>query len=235
MTIVKEVADAIELAAKAIEGTHKIVVALHDARSYLRQRYPGSEAALQGLLQEIRSTLLGLARVSDVVTDFRFTVAGAAQDFEPVRFNTMVIDRKSRLAEMSVAIEKLKGSSAKTRDYAEALASRGGRKYWELFDFLGRGAAHEQQLSAQFNDLWVIDGRIVAFLEQLLAAARTALDEVQRALGASGTADPANVPFAAQVLGEYADAFRPIETQCTELAEQLQKDSASLSDDRLVN
>jgi hypothetical protein len=96
MTIVREVADAIELVAKTIQNGRQIIAALHDAQAFLSSRYPSANEDLAGLLTEMRKTLLGLARVSDVVTDFRFTVSGPARDLEPARFNDLMIERKSR-------------------------------------------------------------------------------------------------------------------------------------------
>ena len=59
--------------------------------------------------------------------------------------------------------------------------------------------------------------------------------QVTDALGESGTADPTNVALAAKVLGEYADAFKPLEAEYYELAAQLQEDISSLGREGLVD
>jgi hypothetical protein len=229
MTIVKEVIEAIDVVATAIDNTRKIVSALNDASDYLRKSYPDSVKHLEGLFEEIRTTLVGLAQVSDVVTEFRFSTAGADLDRQPARFNDFVISRKERIAAMKNSIETLKGSSAETARQADAIAAWGGRRYWQLFDFLGRGAALEAQLAIQFNDLWAVDGRIVEMFTKLVNAAQTALDETSEALGPSGTADPSNVPKAAAILGEYAREFKKVEAQCIELAAKITSDIRQLS------
>lgn len=228
MTIVREVSDAMELVAKTIDNGRQIVAALHDARAYLRKRYPDAREDLAGLLAEMRKTLLGLAKVSDVVTDFRFTISGSARDLEPARFNQMVIDRKSRLEEFSQSISALRGSSGRMRDYATALTSGTGRSFWELFDGMGLSQLRAMDVGAKFNDLYVVDERIVDLFEMLLNAAKTALDDVSHALGPPGTADPANVPVAARVLGEYTVEFRRAEQGAHDLARQLDDEISAL-------
>jgi hypothetical protein len=100
MTIVKEVADVIEMVGKMIKGTRDIVDAFKDAGAYLRRSYPEVPQDLSGLLTEMRKTLVGLAEVTDVITDFQFTVDGEGVDHQPARFNDMVIDRKHRLVQL---------------------------------------------------------------------------------------------------------------------------------------
>jgi hypothetical protein len=229
MTVVREVVDAMDLVAKTIENGRQIVAALHDAGAYLQKRYPRAQDDLAGLLAEMRKTLLGLARVSDVVTDFRFTVTGVGRDLEPARFNSMVIDRKARLAEFDQSINALRGSSGRVREYAKALTAGSGRSFWELFDITGLSQQRASDVGAKFNDLYVVDERIVDLFETLLTAAAAALREVADALGPLGSADPANVSAAARVLGEYAVEFRHVEQGAQDLARQLEDEILALS------
>lgn len=229
MTIVKEVSDAIELVAKTIQNGREIVSALHDARAYLSNRYPQANQDLAGLLTEMRKTMLGLARVSDVVTDFRFTMSGPASEFEPARFNSLVIERKTRLVEFDQSISALKGSSGRMRDYAEALTRDSGHSFWQLFDITGLATQRAADVGAKFNDLYVVDARIIELLRALLDAAKTALNDVADALGPPGSAQPANVSNAAQVLGEYAVEFRRVEQQAQDLARDLEDEILAVS------
>src|SRR5262249_21384966 len=153
------------------------------------------------LLSEMRQTIIGLAKVSDVITEFQFTISGSGRDLEPARFNNMVIERKHRIIELRESISRLKGSSGKMREYATKLAGREGRPYWELFDVMGLARKRAVGLGQKFNDLYVIDERIVELFETLMNAARVALQEVSNALGPPGAADPTNVDAAARVLG----------------------------------
>ena len=229
MTIVREVADAIELVAKTIQNGRQIIAALHDAQAFLSSRYPSANEDLAGLLTEMRKTLLGLARVSDVVTDFRFTVSGPARDLEPARFNDLMIERKSRLVEFDQSISALKGSSGRIRDYATALTKDSGRSFWELFDITGLRNQRAAEVGAKFNDLYVVDERIVDLFQTLLEAARTALREVADVLGPPGSADPENVADAARLLGEYAVGFRDVERDAQDLARELEDEILLLS------
>jgi hypothetical protein len=217
MTIVREVSDAMDLVARTIENGRQIVAALHDARAYLGNRYPKANEDLAGLLTEMRKTLLGLARVSDVVTDFRFTISGPARDLEPARFNNPVIDRKSRLVEFDQSISALKGSSGRMRSYAEALTKGSGRSFWELFDITGLSAQRAADVGAKFNDLYVVDERIVDLFQTLLKAAKTALRDVADALGPPGSAARANVSAAARVhpASPHHPCSHPLPRSCT--------------------
>jgi hypothetical protein len=229
MSLVGEVTDTVELVAKTIENARQIFAAFKDARAYLRRRYKDAESDLKGLLTEMRKTLVGLAKVSDVVTDFRFSIAGSGRDLEPARFNNMVIERKHRLSELRDSISDLKGSSGKMREYATDLTAHNNRPFWELFDIMGLSQQRALDLGSKFNDLYVVDERIVELIEKLMAAARTALQEVSDTLGPPGSADPGNVTSAAQVLGEYAVEFRRLEQACNDLSEQLEDEINSLT------
>lgn len=218
-----------DLVARTIGNGREIVSALRDTRDYLRNRYPDAPADLSGLLIEMRKTLLGLAKVSDVVTDFRFTVSGPARDLEPARFNDLVIERRARLTEMNQSIAALRGSSGRMRDYATALTNGSGRSFWELFDITGLSRQRATDVGAKFNDLYVVDERIVDLFHTLLNAAERALRDVGDTLGAPGSADPANVSAAAQVLGEYSVEFRLVEQGAQDLSRQLENEIRALS------
>jgi len=127
VTLVREVADTVDLVSRTIQNARQIAAAFKDARGYLTKRYPGANADLAGLLTEMRLTLVGLAKVSDVITGFQFTVSGAGRDLEPARFNNLVIERKHLLSELRNSISSLKGSSGKMNDYATALTEHSGR------------------------------------------------------------------------------------------------------------
>jgi len=222
VTLVREVADTVDLVSRTIQNARQIAAAFKDARGYLTKRYPGANADLAGLLTEMRLTLVGLAKVSDVITGFQFTVSGAGRDLEPARFNNLVIERKHLLSELRNSISRLKGSSGKMNDYATALTEHSGRPAWQLFDVMGLSDQRAAELGQQFNDLYVVDGRIIELIETLMNASGEALQAVSDALGPPGAADPENVASAAKVLGEYAVEFRRLEDACTDLSSELE-------------
>ena len=229
MALIREVTDAVELVAKTIENTRQIVSAFKDANAYLIKRFPEAKPDLAGLLSEMRQTTIGLAKVSDVITEFQFTISGSGRDREPARFNNMVIERKHRIFELRDSISRLRGSSGKMREYATKLAGREGRPYWELFDVMGLAKQRAADIGQKFNDLYVIDQRIVELFQTLMNAARDALQEVSNALGPPGSADPGNVDAAASVLGQYAGEFRRLEEACDELSRQLENQISTLN------
>jgi hypothetical protein len=227
MTIVREVVDTMAIVAKTLKDSREIIAALHDASAYLRNRYPRANKDLVGLLKEMHKILIGLARVSDVVTDFRFTVSGPARDKEPARFNDLVVKRRTRLEKLDQSIYKLKGSSDKMRKYSDALTKGSGRPFWELFDITGLSKKRAKAVGAEFNRLWVVDKHIVDLFHDLLNAADTALRDVQNTLGPPGSAKPENVSAAARKLGEYADKFQRVE-EAKDRARELQDEISAL-------
>ncbi|HET6685387.1 MAG TPA: hypothetical protein VFH02_02555 [Jiangellaceae bacterium] len=115
------------------------------------------------------------------------------------------------------------------RNYAEALTKSSGRSFWELFDITGLSKQRGADVGAKFNDLYVVDERIVDLFQTLLKAAKTALRDVADTLGSPGSAEPANVSAAARVLGEYADEFRQVEQSAQDLARELEDEILALS------
>jgi hypothetical protein len=228
MALIREVTDAVELVAKTIENTRQIAAAFKDAHTYLIKRFPTAQPDLAGLLSEMRQTIIGLAQVSDVITEFQFTTSGPGRDWEPVRFNNMIIERKHRIFELRDSISRLKGSSGKMQEYATKLTGREGRPYWELFDVMGLARERAMDLGQKFNDLYVVDERIVELFQTLMNAAREALQEVSNALGPPGAADPGNVDAAARVLGQYSGEFKRLEEACDDLSRELESQIKTL-------
>lgn len=233
MGLVGDVTGVIKDTGEMIKNTREIVAAFKDASSYLRKRYKNASNDLVGLLTEMRQTFVGLARVTDVVTGFQFTVYGPQVDHEPSRFNEWVKKREQRLTELGNSIGALKGSSGKMKLYAEALAGSEGKPWWELFGILGLASGQADRLQDQFNDLYVVDAQIIDMLKELIKAAETALQEVSDALGPPGSADPKNVPAAAALLGNYIHEFRNLRTSIDDVAQQLEDAIAAIDPPKL--
>jgi len=176
------------------------------------------------MLDEIRKTLRGLAKVSRVVTHFQFSVAGAARDLEPVRFNNYVISSKEEMQELRDSLSDLKGSCDRVREHRDALNQQAGGDSWGWIGLLGeKREARRQELAIQLDDAYAIDQHIIDNFNILMGAATAALREVSASLGSQTEADPANVPKAARLLRDYAAAFEPLEDECIELAAELRQ------------
>ncbi|MDQ3765399.1 MAG: hypothetical protein M3460_29245 [Actinomycetota bacterium] len=233
MGLVGDVTDIIKLVGETIKNTREIVAALKDASSYLRKRYSEAPKDLAGLLTEMHQTLVGLAQVTDVITAFQFTREGTQVDREPARFNNRVISRKHRLEQLRNSISSLKGSSGKMKLYADALAGTEGKPGWQLFDILGLGKTQTEKLGHQFNDLYVVDDRMVWMLNELIKATETALRDVSDALGPPGSAYPKNVPVAAALLEDYVKQFRELEDAINDVRQQLEDAIAAINPPKL--
>jgi hypothetical protein len=222
--VVRDVLDALDLAARTIASTKQVIAAVNDGRRYLEQYHPAAKPDLAAMLNEMRLTVRGLAKVSKVVTHFQFTVAGAATDLEPVRFNNYVIESKEDLQELEDHISDLKGSCTKIEEHLQALNQRGGGRWNDWVGLLGeRKEARRIELTQALQDAYTIDESMIYVIRTLTDAARTTLEDVSKALGSATSALPENVPAAAELLRERAEGFRRVERECIDYAAQLRQ------------
>jgi hypothetical protein len=68
MAVVGEVREAVKGIAELVDGTRTIVNALKDGNAYLRRNHPDSQGLVAELLEQMRTTVVGLRRVMRVVT-----------------------------------------------------------------------------------------------------------------------------------------------------------------------
>jgi hypothetical protein len=225
MSIVKEVADGIQAVSEGIQHIRTVAKAVNDGLDYLKLRHPDIQNDLAAMCAEMRNTSIAVAAASAVLTHFRFTVAGSALDSEPARFNDHLIAHKERAARVSASLQALRGHCHVIGRHVDRLRQKADSlNLGRLLLLLGIDAAErEQEVLRALGDIYNEEMQGYRLMHGLSQALQQALDDVGGALGPPGTALPQNVPAAAALLGEYADAFSALETQANYLALELQQ------------
>lgn len=224
MTIVKEIADALEQVADVIKNTRSIVKAVNDGREYLKRKYPDATGDFAELLKQMQITVEGLADVTGVMQGFRFVMGSRqAAERDLVRFNNYVIKQGAKVTKLKGQIRKLKGDCEKIRGLREALNERSKRPSWS--SFLGlvgvKSGRRREDLASVVSDFYADDLRMIDVIEAALDLAEEALSDVDGSLGEPGTASPHLVPRAARMLGFYAEAFKGPHEQLKDLAKSM--------------
>jgi hypothetical protein len=223
--IVRELADAVHLLAEVIKDTRELAEAVQDGRKFLTREHPEAKADLVEMLSQMQTTVEGLAKVTSVVTGFRFTIKGAAVDAEPARFNGYVIEQKKQVAALRGDIKRLKGSCDKIRDARDKLnALAGNRNDWTaMFRLFGKKRREMTiRLAGTLSGFYADDQRIIDLIRKILRLSQAALTEADRTLGPAAMASPDNVARAAEVLNIYAGVFKESEAKLATLVTTLE-------------
>lgn len=231
MGLVREIADAVRLLKEVVLNTRELVTAIRDGRQFLRSKFPEAEPQFQDLLKQMRKTVVGLAEVTSVVSDFSFTVEGKAMDFEAQRFNNYVATRASRLTKLRGQIRRLKGSSGAISDIRDDLDRLAGKSDWwsPMFRLLGVSSKKQaDELARRLSNFYADDARMVEAIMMMLRVAEQVIEEVNEALGGAGGHHPSRVPVAAKVLETYAAAFKQSRADLDSLEESMTEQIAKL-------
>jgi len=230
MGVIKDVADALKDVAEGIEHIRTVAEAVRDGKDYLKATHPEIRKELAAICAEMRNTLIAVASASAILTHFRFTVTGSTLDAEPGRFNDHLIAHKNRAAQVDTSLQAMRGHCHAIKEHAEHLKKRAqSLNLGRLLLLFGIDSAErDQQVAAALEQIYDDEMQGYVLVTQLTLALQKSLDEVAKALGPPGTMLPANVPVAAAVLGEYADAFSILETTANYMALDLQQSIDSL-------
>jgi hypothetical protein len=231
MTLVSEVAAAVGMITDVVRNTRTLVAAVNDGRAYLRSNHPDAAPQFADLLGQMETTLIGLADVTALISDFRFVPEEPATAAEAARFNNLVIERQQLVAKLGGEIRTLKGSCEKLRKLRDTLDERSGERRWgSMFGLLGDKARQRSaELAGTVSNFYADDQRMIDAIQQMLQIAQRAMEDVSAALGPPGFAYPHNVPDAATVLGTYATVFTPLKGQLDALIESLDDTVKSLT------
>ncbi|HEY6661841.1 MAG TPA: hypothetical protein VIZ66_02855 [Sphingomicrobium sp.] len=225
-------ADAVQLLADLVKNTRELAQAVQDGREYFVRQHPEAKASLVQMLTEMQTTVEGLARVTSVVTGFRFTTDGAARDFEPSRFNTYVISQSEKVAKLRGDLRKLKGSCSNIRDARDKLNDlAGGQGDWAaMFRLFGKSRrARDNELARALSNFYADDRRMIEAIEKILKLSETALEEANAALGPPGHASTYNAEKAAAVLNVYGLVFNDSGKQLDALVKTLEDTADKLT------
>jgi hypothetical protein len=225
MTIVRDVVDAVKAVAEGVEHIQTIAKAVRDGRDYLKLRHPEVRKDLAAMCVEMRNTLTAIAAASAVLTHFRFTIAGSAVDSEPRAFNDHLVAHKEKAHNVSRSLHALRGHCHVIRKHADSMVERARSLRLErlLLLFGIDSAERDRAVAKALQDIYDEEMQAYRLAAQLSLALQRALDEISKALGPPGAMLPANVPIAAALLGEYAEAFSRLESTSNYVALDLQQ------------
>jgi hypothetical protein len=235
MALVSEIADVIRMLADVVKNTREIVDAVNDGRKFLASRHPEAQQDVSDLLRQMQRTVEGLARVTKVLSGFRFVSHEGAVDRETAdrelaRFNDYVIKQKDDIAKLKNRIRKLKADCEKVRALRDKLDARTESRSWgSMFGLFGTKAQQRSlELHGSLSNFYADDQRMIDLFRQTLELAESGIKDVENALGPPGMASPYNVPAAAAVLQTYAVLFDAPQNELHRLADVLNEAGTAL-------
>lgn len=227
MPLVSEVADVINSLRDVVGGTREIIEAVNDGRKFLKREYPDATSDLDSLLQQMQRAIEGLARVTRVISGFRFTLHGdsfdpAGANYDLARFNDYVLKQQEDVAALRGELRQLKADCDKVRELRDKLDARAQPGSWSMFTLFG-GKARDRaaELAGTLSNFYADDQRMIELLENTLQIATKALQEVVDSLGPPGAQSPYQIPSAATTLGSYALLFRGPQEELDRLADKM--------------
>jgi len=228
MVVVSEIADVIRMLAEVIKDTREIVDAVNDGKKFLASRHPEAQQDFSDLLAQMGHTVEGLSEVTKVISGFRFVYADGALDLdtahrELARFNDYVIEQKKDITKLENNIRELKADCEKVRVLRDKLDARTKTRSWgSLFELFGAKAQQRaSELSGILSNFYADDQRMIDLFRQTLKLAESGIIDVENVLGPPGTANPYNVPVAAETPGIYAELFKKPQKDLRKLANML--------------
>lgn len=231
MTIVREIADALQMLGSVVDDTRSVVKAVNDGREYLERHHKGAASDFAELLEQMKITVEGLAAATGVVTGFRFVVGSDhAQERDLARFNEYVVQERKKIVRLQGNIRKLKADCSRIGELRDALNKRVDESSWSSgWGLLGeKRKARREELASTIGVFYADDEVMIDTIQQILRLAQKALSDVNRSLGEAGVARPHNVPRAAKMLGMYAAMLEEPQQQLDDLVEGMSKAAAEL-------
>ena len=227
----KDLAEGVGLIRTVVADTIDIVSAINDGRAYLERKAPDTEKTWNKLMREMQKTVAGLAEVTKVVSDFRFSFGPSGPtETDLIRFDDYVMAQRREVIELRGRIRSLKGSSGQVNDQSALLHQRstalGVSNMWGLLGVKGRQTA--SQLSAKLSNFYGADMELVATIEGMVNLADAAVADVAGVLGPAAHSYVWNIPAAADLLRVYHNTFEPSLQDLDELVKVMEETRAEL-------
>ena len=239
MITVKDVTRTVKALGELVKNTREIIDAVNDSRKYLAKHYPETKADFGELIGQMEKTIAGLAVVSGILSQFRFTLvpkktgSGIAAA-ELVRFNNYLIDQHKNIQQLKNDIRKLKGNCETIRQLRDKLDASTKTKTWgSLFGLLGeKQKARIAELNNTLSQFYADDQRMISYIEDTLRLAEKAIKEIGATLGPPGQQNIYQLSEAAAMLGTYAVVFEPTTKALNDLADEMNGVKNMLLSDR---
>lgn len=236
MPVISEIASVIKELSDVVKNTREIVNAVNDGRKFLASRHPEAQKDFSKLLGQMRLTIVGLYKVTKVISKFRFVSTGKTDDLETAnrelaRFNDYVVKQQEDIAKLENNISKLKANCGKVAILRDKLDAKTKTRSWgSMFGLLGKKAEQRSiELHGTLSNFYADDQRMIDLISQTFELAKDGIKEVENALGPPGMASPYNIPTAAETLGLYAVLFDKPQQELNRLAETLRDAKEALS------
>jgi hypothetical protein len=230
-----DLADGLSKLASIIQDTKVLVKAINDGRDFLKAQNPQAIPKFAALLVEVRATVVGLANVTRIVSDFKFNASDDLSQAETVRFNNYMMERRGMVTALKEGgIKSLKGNCEQIMRIREDLQSQAGKRNMaSMFGLLG-GKQQERiyKLSEVLVNFYGADLEIIKTIEDMLKLSEAAVEDVQSALlDGNGMMQGYNIPKAASRLQFYSDLYKKSQAQLdillTDIDDQVKALSAS--------
>jgi hypothetical protein len=214
MVSIKDIADVIKMLGDVVESTRKIVEAVNDGKKFLALNYPNAQQDFGNLIGQMQKAIEGLAKVTSVMSNFRFVTSREITDFatansELTRFNDYIIKQSTDIDALRNEIRSLKANCEKVRELRDQLDAFSQERSWgSLFGLLGDKARQRSiELHQPISNFYADDQRMIELLTQTLDLAVSAIGDIGDVIGPPGMANPYNVPNAAALLGTFSTLF----------------------------
>jgi hypothetical protein len=234
MTLVREIADAVQLLAEVVRNTRDVVDAVNDGRTFLERRHPEAREDFAKLLVQMQVTVEGLSEVTKVVSGFRFEIREKTIEGEPARFNDYVISQKAKVTTLKGRIRELKADCEQVRVLRDALDAQSRSRSWgSMFGLVGvKGRRRATELASRLSGFYADDQQMIEVIQRMLKVAQKALRDVDQALGPPGMAYHYNVATAATLLQTYAVVFDEPQKELDDLVDALSDAATSFATSR---
>ncbi|MEP7375908.1 MAG: hypothetical protein ABI675_21105 [Chitinophagaceae bacterium] len=235
MVSINDVASVIKMLGEVVKNTREIINAVNDGSKFLALKHPEAQKDFSDLISQMQKTIEGLAKVTSVISNFRFVTDGnttdrTTADRELARFNDYIITQKSDIAILRSSIRKLKADCDKVRQLRDKLDARSKERTWgSFFGLLGAKAQKRTlELHGTISNFYADDQRMIDLVSQTLDLAENAIKDIENVIGPRGVSNPYNVPIAAEVLGTYALLFDSPNQQLQGLANIMSEAQSAL-------
>jgi len=231
MAIIQEVLDAISAVANTVDNLRTLSDAIREGTDYIKTKHPKVSEDLVTMCEEMRKSSQALAAASSIITHFRFVI-GDDLSGEASRFNQHLIAHKAQAEELNQLLNSMRGHCSVIANHAEKIKKEAeSRGLKSLFSVLGLySEERELELSQALQSIYDEEMQYHQNVYSMTKAIGLSLEAIQNTLGPSGMIDPAKLPDAAKLLGEYADKFSKLEANCNYNALQLQRSIDQLRD-----
>jgi chromosome segregation ATPase len=235
MVSIKDVADVIKMLGEVIKSTREIIDAVNDGKKFLAQKHPQAQEDFRSLINQMQKAIEGMARITSVLTSFRFTTELNPTDYttansELTRFNNYVIAQRSDITALRNDIRSLKANCEKVRQLRDKLDGQTTDRSWgSLFGLLGSKAKQRTtELHDAISNFYADDQRMIDLINKTLDLAEQAIKDIDEILGPPGTANPYNVPIAAETMGTYSVLFSGPNKELNRLADIMSEAQTAL-------